>query len=666
MFWRRKITAAVGVTLAIAAAGLGCGGAETEPVTAAEAPAVAPQSADAVDPPPVAMVPMTIYLMSQCPYAARALPDYIDAAQELGVDLDVEYIGRINGDQLSTMHGESELQGNLQQVCARRYSPRDNWLGLLRCQVRSFHSIPDNFEGCAQQHGIDVVRVRRCANGPEGQALLRASYEEARRRGARGSPTFYFGDERYEGPRTTLAFARGYCATLGEARPASCSSLPPPIPVPAVLVVDRRCQRPACRQPPTELDELARLRQQVPGLEVSLRDVSSPEGRALFEAIGARWLPLLVVGPEIEQIPGSRRLIERMEEAGERRYLVLGRFDPSAGRWIEHPEVSVQLLVDSRCKTRECESVDRFESFIDRQLEKAAISRLDYVTDLGEESYQKIHRGYQKLPEEQRSRPLGLPLVILSRSLTDEPEVYERMSERLVELDDSYLFQLGPWDPEAEICDNSTDDDDDQRVDCRDPDCRDTLACRREKQRRLELFAMSECPYARGVLRGMPEVLEAFSERNDRLGFQIRFVGRVGDDGELISMHGEGEVEEDLRMICAQKLYPRNHLFMDYVACRARQDKSAPWEQCVTGPMKAGAIRGCAEGEVGQRLLKRDFERAKRLGISGSPSWLVNFRHEMHGRAPADILRGYCEHNEMPECESELSSEIPPPDAAAQ
>jgi hypothetical protein len=220
---------------------------------------------------------------------------------------------------------------------------------------------------------------------------------------------------------------------------------------------------------------------------------------------------------------------------------------------------------------------------------------------------------------------------------------------------DQYAFQLGPWDPTAEICDNEADDDGDGQVDCRDDQCSAQMVCRPEKARALTAFVMSQCPYGVQVLNAMEEVLKNFNRDRTKIDFRIGFVGQVGPEGELTTMHGEGELAEDLREICAQQHYPQNYAFMDYVLCRNKNIRATDWQECVSGPMKVDVIQTCSEGDEGRNLLRASFEEAKALGFTGSPSWLLNNRYELNGRDPEGIKTEFCARNEQPECANTLT-----------
>jgi len=151
-------------------------------------------------------------------------------------------------------------------------------------------------------------------------------------------------------------------------------------------------------------------------------------------------------------------------------------------------------------------------------------------------------------------------------------------------------------------------------------------------------------------------VVDHFGRARTKIDFTVSYIGDVAADGELDSMHGRAEVDEDLRQVCAQELSGRSYAFVDYLACRSR-NLAADWTTCVPPSLEVEALRACAEGPDGRRLLAASFERSKALGFGGSPSWLLNNRHEMNGRTAAAIVDAYCEQNRLPECARELATE---------
>jgi hypothetical protein len=604
-------------------------------------------------------VEMTMHIMSQCPYGAKVVDAITPVARKLGdrFKLNLEYIGRITDDGLTSMHGESEVQGNKLQLCVHAHGSTEEWYDFLDCQNKNWRQIPQGWERCAEQAKVDVGAVRTCYEGDEGTQLLRASFERSTKAGASGSPTIFVDGERYSGGRTEQAFARSICAQYSGDGPDFCENIPAPPQVPVTVLADQRCERRECSTD----REVASLKTRIPGAKITELDYSTARGRELFEKSGLKMLPAILIGREVQQDADAFRSLRGLKKAGDMFVQVVGRFDPTQGEWLERPEVPIRFFVDSRCETRECQGAARFEDFIKRQIPNAKIARVEYDTDEGRALWKSVAASRSDEPADaKRPRPpLGLPLALFGESITQEEETFSRLERRFEKIGDDYMFQLGPWDPTAEICDNEVDDNGNGLVDCRDPGCREQMVCRPEKARELSVFVMSMCGYGVKVLDAMEEVLDNFGRDRSKIDFRIEFIGQIGEDGELSSMQGEPEINEDLRQICAQQHYPNNYAFMDYVLCRNKNIRSTEWEQCATGPIKADVIRQCSEGDEGRRLLRESFELADSLGFRGSPSWLLNNRHPMNGREPEAIKTDFCERNELPECSNTLTKSQP-------
>ncbi|MFO8070985.1 MAG: GILT family protein [Polyangia bacterium] len=319
-------------------------------------------------------------------------------------------------------------------------------------------------------------------------------------------------------------------------------------------------------------------------------------------------------------------------------------------------KVPVTVVADKRCKGRGCDP-KRFLAFITHTFEGAEIKELDYSDEEGKKLFEKSDLEY-------------LPIAVFGPEVEKEEAGYNRLKRRLkpMEGSDELVYPLGrKWDPTAEICDDGKDNTGNGKVDCEDESCQGKKVCREEIPNKLDLFAMSQCPYGVRTVDAMQEVLENFGKDRGKIDFSIEFIGRERD-GRLTSMHGQGEVDEDKRQLCAQKHYGKNYKFMDYVLCRneayrknrGKEPQGNEWVACATGGINAEVIRKCAEGEEGEELLAASFQKASDLGITGSPNWLLNNKFEMHGRNAEAIKNGFCAKNEgLAGCEKELSSAVP-------
>ncbi|KAJ7047381.1 hypothetical protein C8F04DRAFT_936682 [Mycena alexandri] len=135
-------------------------------------------------------VPVELGVMSRCPDALLCEPIFDAVLQKVGekVDLELVYVAKINSTDsdfgVTCLHGPGECAGNVQQLCAAKYSTR--WWDFVRCQnARGRYQVglPEVALECAETVGIDWEGsgVGECAGsdgsgkGEEGVELLRAS-----------------------------------------------------------------------------------------------------------------------------------------------------------------------------------------------------------------------------------------------------------------------------------------------------------------------------------------------------------------------------------------------------------------------------------------------------------------------------------------------------------
>lgn len=481
---------------------------------------------------------LEMYVMSQCPYGVQVVDAIAPVADKLGPDLDlrIEYIGDVEGDRLTSMHGEPEVIGDIAQLCARELAPA-RYLELAVCQNKDPRTVATSWKECAAAAGIPVDKLQACVEGEQGKKLAKASFEAAAKRGATGSPTMFLNGAPYEGGRRSTDFLRAICGAYEGEGPKACSEIPPPVAVAGVFLSDKRCAE--CDITPLE----PQLQSMLPGLSVRHLDYKSDEGHGL--------------------------------------YTELRKHDPE----LRLPAI----LLDH--------GIDKDEAG------KAELAR--YL------------------------RPVG---------------------------DGYYSLALGAsFDPTAEICDNGgVDDDGNGTADCKDKACVEAMTCRPDKPKHLALFVMSQCPYGAKAMIAAHEAAAAFGKD---VTLDIHFIGEERG-GELTSMHGQSEVDEDIREACAVKHYPREHKFLDYLACRSKDYRNPDWQACTGGNgIDAAVIQKCFDGE-GKDLLRRDFALAKSLDIGASPTFLANNKHTFNAIDAEGIRANYCKHNPgLPGCDKTLSSE---------
>ncbi len=316
-------------------------------------------------------------------------------------------------------------------------------------------------------------------------------------------------------------------------------------------------------------------------------------------------------------------------------------------------EVTVTVVKDKRCRDQSCET-RRIVSTIEKNFEGARIKEFDYSDPQGKKLFEKTKKKY-------------LPVIIFSADIKRDQKGYQRMLGYLhsIEGNDDLVYPLGTsWNPVAEICDDSIDNDGNGATDCDDNLCREKPMCRPEKKNSITLFAMTHCSYSVRALDMMAEVLKNFDNDRKKIDFEINYVGNE-IDGELFSIHGKAATEEAIRSLCAQKYYKEDYLFMQYILCRNKmywnskgmESEDVNWQLCAKNKIKATEIKKCAESDEGKRLLSASFKNAENFNISGSPRWVVNDKNEISAVSAETLKNAFCERNNIEECAAKLSSE---------
>jgi len=480
----------------------------------------------------VTPVPVDLYVMSQCPYAVQAEAMFEPVLERLGPYLTfrVEYIGTHSGDELKSMHGPREVAGDLAQICAQKHSPR--FFDLILCQNEAMKEVDTNWEACAQRLGLDKAPISTCVSGPEGKALLAASFDRAVAAGARGSPTIIIAGEKYAGTRKSPSIMSAICGKFAGTAPAECADLP------------------------------------------------------------------------------------------------------------QAPKVNVTILRDDRCTTCDMEKV---EKSLAGKVSNPVVTKLEIGSADGKKLFDAI-------------KPVKLPAFVFDATLDADADAVAAFKKPMREVGGHKVVESGDWNPACADAGG-----------CASEACKLTLACRPDVPNRLDVFVMSQCPFAVKGLDSMKEVLANFKKSGAKVDFQVHYIGTGDAATGLKSMHGQPEVDEDLRQVCAIAHYPKALKFMDYIWCRNKDFKSTAWESCTgTGTgIDTNVIRTCSQGDEGKKLLEASFAYSKASGMSASPTWLANGKFKFSGIDAERIKTGLCDHSKLSGCQSTLTGPVSKPSGSA-
>jgi hypothetical protein len=150
----------------------------------------------------------------------------------------------------------------------------------------------------------------------------------------------------------------------------------------------------------------------------------------------------------------------------------------------------------------------------------------------------------------------------------------------------------------------------------------------------VELWVMSECPFGTGAENSLKKVDDVLSANID---LSIRFIVDRAGDG-FGSLHGEGEVKNDLIQLCAGIADPSNQL--GFIVEFNNTDKT--WEQAAkqTGYDPA-TIATCMKNE-GLVKLGKDADEGKQRGIASSPTLIIAGKEYEGSRGSLDIFDAVC------------------------
>jgi glutaredoxin len=275
------------------------------------------------------------------------------------------------------------------------------------------------------------------------------------------------------------------------------------------------------------------------------------------------------------------------------------------------PEVSVELTIinDEDCLLCDTSGI---ENSLRSMISNMSIRRVSYASVEGGALLQRFNI-------------TGVPVYIFNSSVAQHSG-YATLSRYLQKVDSSYILAVQPVKLLGRVAENNT----------------------------LQLFVMSQCPYGTMAEKAMKELLDALPG----VKFSgLHFIANENTDGSFSSLHGQPEVEEDLRQVCIIKYYP-GKLF-NYLMCVAADytNVGGIWERCANeSSIDAGKIRSCASGDEGKALLREDIAATNSISIYSSPTILLNNNTIFSTIYAEEIKQVVCAHNpDLNGCNKTLS-----------
>ena len=290
--------------------------------------------------------------------------------------------------------------------------------------------------------------------------------------------------------------------------------------------------------------------------------------------------------------------------------------------YTQPPAVKIKILNDETCAGCDTTSFDKIN---DQLFINTEVTVIDVSTAEGKALIEEIN-------------PQQIPTYIFDETLLESPE-YSRLEQYFTKVGDYYILDasiVSQYIPSPKMIG------------------RDKI------ENKLDLFVMSECPYGVEAENNMEEVLNTFGSNMD---FSIHFIATDNGDGTFSSLHGQPEVDENIRQICVME--HNSEEFFDFLMCqntniKAGKDPETTWETCASdNSIDTATIQACFEGDEGAELLRANIELTDELGIGSSPTFLVNNQIQFGGALPADEIKSkFCEENPKTDgCDATLSTE---------
>ncbi|MFN8357668.1 MAG: T9SS type A sorting domain-containing protein [Spirosomataceae bacterium] len=107
------------------------------------------------------------------------------------------------------------------------------------------------------------------------------------------------------------------------------------------------------------------------------------------------------------------------------------------------------------------------------------------------------------------------------------------------------------------------------------PSLREVLVQKLQTQSKvnLELFVMSQCPY--GVM-AEEAIIPLVKEFGNQIDFRIQYIVQPNQKGGFKSLHGDAELNENLRQLIIAKHFPEK--WLDYLLSRAKNYRTDQWQ----------------------------------------------------------------------------------------
>jgi len=173
-----------------------------------------------------------------------------------------------------------------------------------------------------------------------------------------------------------------------------------------------------------------------------------------------------------------------------------------------------------------------------------------------------------------------------------------------------------------------------------------------------QLFLMSFCPYGNQAEEIIMPVVDLLKDSADIIP---RYIVSKTDSGSYSSLHGEQELNQDVRELCVYKYQPEK--FWDFLKAVNTDCTHENADTCWTGPAREvgidiNKISQCQKQEF-KTLLDQQITLTAQYSVSGSPTLLINEAAYTGNRTSEDFKQAVCSafNNPPEECSTILENE---------
>ena len=162
---------------------------------------------------------------------------------------------------------------------------------------------------------------------------------------------------------------------------------------------------------------------------------------------------------------------------------------------------------------------------------------------------------------------------------------------------------------------------------------------------KFDLYVMSQCPFGVTAENVIFPVVRSLEPHVD---FNLYFIADMEPAAQAAapafkSLHGQPEVDENIRHLCAMKRFPKQ--YMDFILERNVSNAKGPdWQAAARKVgIDPAALDACASGEEGAKLLSDSIKVTQARGAQGSPTIDLNGAPYKGSRSVRSITLAVCD-----------------------